>query len=125
MSNTLKWRRKFHSWAVIKYYVCILLKKSIKVEEYLYNISSSCPNLAAQVLNKILSQPFFVKEVGQYLNIYKEYLKLDKEHMLLKKQIYDTLKKEAEILKNKNIKLKKECHLLKDKILFFKLKKLA
>ena len=93
MSNTLKWRRKFHSWAVIKYYVCILLKKSIKVEEYLYNISSSCPNLAAQVLNKIPSQQLFVKEVGQYLNIYKDHLKLDKENILLKKQIDDTLKK--------------------------------
>ena len=38
--------------------------KSIKVEEHLHNISSSCPNLAAQVLNKILSQPFFVKETN-------------------------------------------------------------
>ena len=95
------------------------LKKSIKVEEYLHNISSSCPNLAAQVLNKILSQQIFVKEVGQYLNIYKDHLKLDEENILLKKQIDDTLKKEAEILKNENIKLKKECHLLKDKILFF------
>ena len=85
-------------------------------------ISSSCPNLAVQVLNKLLSRKLFDKEIGQYLNKYKEHLKLDKDNVLLKKSMDNTLKKRVEILKNENVKLKKECHLLKDKVLFSEIK---
>ena len=76
------------SWLCGDKILCLhsIKRKSIKVEEYLHNISSSCPILAVQVLNKLLSQQLFVKEVGQYFNVYKDHLKLDKDNILVKKK---------------------------------------
>lgn len=72
------------SWLCGDKILCLhsIKRKSIKVEEYLHNISSSCPILAVQVLNKLLSQKLFEEEVGQYLSIHKEHLKLDKENIV-------------------------------------------
>ena len=62
----IKVERKI-SWLCGDKILCLhtIKRKSIKVEEYLHNISSSCPNLAVQVLNKLLSQQFFEEEVDQ------------------------------------------------------------
>ena len=72
------------SWLCSDKILCLhtIKRRGIKVEEYLPNISSSCQNLSVQVLNKLLSQKLFEEEVGQYLSIHKEHLKLDKENIV-------------------------------------------
>ena len=72
--------KKKISWLCGTKTLCLatIRRKSIKVEQYLHMISSSCPNLSVKVLNKLLSRKLFDKEIGQYLNKYKEHLKLDR-----------------------------------------------